>query len=295
MCSVVMACGKGNSKFISLGCINIVVAANAGGAYSPFGDITTLMVWQAGIVEFFTFFNIFIPSVINYVIPAAIMYFFIPKESPEVSSEKIFMKRGGKVIIFLGLFTIFSAVNFHNILHLPPMLGMMFGLGLLGLYSFYLKITHDPSVDDTKFDFFRKISKAEWDTLLFFFGVILSVGGLGFIGYLSLMSEILYEGMGPTIANAIVGVLSAIVDNIPVMFAVITMRPEMSIDQWLLVTLTTGVGGSLLSIGSAAGVALMGQARGYYTFFGHLKWTPVIFLGYIASIYAHVVMSGLPW
>jgi len=253
------------------------------------------MVWQAGIVEFFTFFNIFIPSVINYVIPAAIMYFFIPKESPEVSSEKIFMKRGGKVIIFLGLFTIFSAVNFHNILHLPPMLGMMFGLGLLGLYSFYLKITHDPSAEDTKFDFFRKISKAEWDTLLFFFGVILSVGGLGFIGYLSLMSEILYEGMGPTIANAIVGVLSAIVDNIPVMFAVITMRPEMSTDQWLLVTLTTGVGGSLLSIGSAAGVALMGQARGYYTFFGHLKWTPVIFLGYIASIYAHVVMSGLPW
>jgi Na+/H+ antiporter NhaD/arsenite permease-like protein len=175
------------------------------------------------------------------------------------------------------------------------MLGMMFGLGLLGLYSFYLKITHDPAVEETKFDFFRKISKAEWDTLLFFFGVILSVGGLGFIGYLSLMSEILYDGMGPTIANAIVGVLSAIVDNIPVMFAVITMRPEMSIDQWLLVTLTTGVGGSLLSIGSAAGVALMGQARGYYTFFGHLKWTPVIFLGYVASIYVHVVMSGLSW
>jgi Na+/H+ antiporter NhaD/arsenite permease-like protein len=290
-----MACGKGNGKFISIGCINIVVAANAGGAYSPFGDITTLMVWQAGIVEFFTFFNIFIPSVINYIIPATIMYFFIPKDSPEVSNEKEYMKRGGKVIIFLGLFTIFTAVNFHNLLHLPPMLGMMFGLGLLGIYSFYLKITHDPSVDDIKFDFFRKVSKAEWDTLFFFFGVILSVGGLGFIGYLSLMSEILYDGMGPTIANAIVGVLSAIVDNIPVMFAVITMRPEMSIDQWLLVTLTTGVGGSLLSIGSAAGVALMGQARGYYTFFGHLKWTPVIFLGYVASIYVHVVMSGLPW
>ena len=139
----------------------------------------------------------------------------------------------------------------------------------------------------------RKISKAEWDTLLFFFGVILSVGGLGFIGYLTLVSEFLYDGLGPTIANAIVGILSAIVDNIPVMFAVITMRPEMSIDQWLLVTLTTGVGGSLLSIGSAAGVALMGQARGYYTFFGHLKWTPVIFLGYIASIYVHMILAGL--
>ncbi len=205
------------------------------------------------------------------------------------------MKRGGKMIIFLGLFTIFSAVNFHNILHLPPMLGMMFGLGLLGLYSYYLKITFNSDNEDHKFDFFKKISRAEWDTLLFFFGVILSVGGLGFIGYLSLVSEILYDGLGPTIANSIVGVLSAIVDNIPVMFAVITMRPEMSIDQWLLVTLTTGVGGSLLSIGSAAGVALMGQARGYYTFFGHLKWTPVIFIGYIASIYVHVLMAGLPW
>ena len=295
MCSVLMACGKGNAKFISIGCINIVVAANAGGAYSPFGDITTLMVWQAGIVEFFTFFKIFFPSVINYVIPAAIMFFFIPKEKPEVSTEKVYMKRGGRLIIFLGLFTIFSAVNFHNILHLPPMLGMMFGMGLLGLYSFYLQITHDPSVEDQKFDFFRKVARAEWDTLLFFFGVILSVGGLGFIGYLSLVSEFLYVDLGPTLANSIVGILSAIVDNIPVMFAVITMRPEMSTDQWLLVTLTTGVGGRLLSIGSAAGVALMGQARGYYTFFGHLKWTPVIFLGYVASIYLHVLMADLPW
>jgi Na+/H+ antiporter NhaD/arsenite permease-like protein len=108
MCSVLLACGKGNAKFISIGCINIVIAANAGGAYSPFGDITTLMVWQAGIVEFFTFFNIFIPSVVNYIIPAAIMYFFIPKDSPEISTEKVFMKRGGGVIILLGLLTIFS-------------------------------------------------------------------------------------------------------------------------------------------------------------------------------------------
>ena len=293
MCSVLLACGKGNNKFLAIGCINIVVAANAGGAFSPFGDITTLMVWQAGIVDFFTFFNLFIPSVVNYVIPATIMYFFVPNEIPNVSSDKITIKRGGKVIIFLGLFTIFSAVNFHNILHLPPMLGMMFGFGLLGLYSFYLKITFNPEYEERKFDFLRKVSKAEWDTLLFFFGVILSVGGLGFIGYLTLVSEYLYVGLGATYANFLVGILSAIVDNIPVMFAVITMNPAMPTEQWLLVTLTTGVGGSLLSIGSAAGVALMGQARGYYTFFGHLKWAPVIFLGYIASIYVHLLLTGL--
>ena len=294
MCSVLLACGKGNNKFLAIGCINIVVAANAGGAFSPFGDITTLMVWQAGIVDFFTFFNLFIPSVVNYVIPATIMYFFVPNEKPNVSSDKIIIKRGGKVIIFLGLFTIFSAVNFHNILHLPPMLGMMFGFGLLGLYSFYLKITYNSKHEERKFDFLRKVSKAEWDTLLFFFGVILSVGGLGFIGYLTLVSEYLYVGLGATYANSLVGILSAIVDNIPVMFAVITMNPPMPTEQWLLVTLTTGVGGSLLSIGSAAGVALMGQARGYYTFFGHLKWAPVIFLGYIASIYVHLLLTGLP-
>ena len=293
MCSVLLACGKGNVKFLSLGCINIVVAANAGGAFSPFGDITTLMVWQAGIVEFSIFFKLFIPSVVNYAIPAAIMYFFIPNEMPNVSSEEIKIKRGGKVIIFLGLFTIFSAVSFHNFLHLPPMLGMMFGLGLLGIFSFYLKITYNEKYEEEKFDFLRKISRAEWDTLFFFFGVILSVGGLGFIGYLSLISDLLYVGLGATYANVLVGILSAIVDNIPVMFAVITMNPIMPTEQWLLVTLTTGVGGSLLSIGSAAGVALMGQARGHYTFFGHLKWTPVIFIGYIASIYVHMLLSGL--
>ena len=293
MCSVLLACGKGNAKFLSIGCINIVVAANAGGAFSPFGDITTLMVWQAGIVDFLVFFKLFIPSVVNYLIPASIMYFFIPNEKPNISSDVVHMKRGSKVIIFLGLFTIFSAVNFHNILHLPPMMGMMFGLGLLGVYSFYLKITFNSKFDEDKFDFLRKVSKAEWDTLLFFFGVILSVGGLGFIGYLSLVSEFLYVGLGPTYANILVGILSAIVDNIPVMFAVITMNPAMSTEQWLLVTLTTGVGGSLLSVGSAAGVALMGQARGHYTFFGHMKWTPVIFLGYLASIYIHILMSGL--
>jgi NhaD family Na+/H+ antiporter len=293
MCSVLLACGKGNVKFLSLGCINIVVAANAGGAFSPFGDITTLMVWQAGIVEFSTFFKLFIPSVVNYVIPAAIMYFFIPNEMPNLSSEEIKIKRGGKVIIFLGLFTIFSAVSFHNFLHLPPMLGMMFGLGLLGLFSFYLKVTYNEKYDEEKFDFLRKISRVEWDTLLFFFGVILSVGGLGFIGYLGLISNFLYVGLGATYANVLVGILSAIVDNIPVMFAVITMNPPMPTEQWLLVTLTTGVGGSLLSIGSAAGVALMGQARCHYTFFGHMKWTPVIFIGYIVSIYVYMLLSGL--
>ena len=107
-----------------------------------------------------------------------------------------------------------------------------------------------------------------------------------------MISGFMYGELGATNANILVGVLSAIVDNIPVMFAVLTMNPEMSHMQWLLVTLTAGVGGSLLSIGSAAGVALMGQARGQYTFFSHLKWTPVIALGYGASIWAHLLLHA---
>ena len=304
MCAVVMAIGKDNVKFISLACINIVVAANAGGAFSPFGDITTLMVWQKGIVQFQEFLALFIPSVINWLIPAAIMSFAVPAGQPDANIEQLQLKRGAFVIMGLFLWTIATAVSFHNFLQMPPMVGMMAGLSLLKFYGYYLNKTHkrdngtyDPRKAEERigqivpFDIFSKVARAEWDTLLFFYGIILCVGGLGFMGYLALVSQIMYLDWGATYANVMVGLLSAVVDNIPVMFAVLTMMPEMSHGQWLLVTLTAGTGGSLLSIGSAAGVALMGQARGMYTFFGHLKWAPVIGLGYAASIYAHFLIN----
>jgi len=299
MCAVVLAVGGTNTKFIGLACINIVVAANAGGAFSPFGDITTLMVWQKGIVDFWAFFALFIPSAVNFVVPAAIMHFAVPNEHPTSSGEAIKMKRGAWFIIMLFLLTIVTAVSFHNFLHLPPVIGMLTGLAYLQFFGYYLKKTaHKERVQsDTvsagdigspvAFDIFQPIARAEWDTLFFFYGVVACVGGLGFLGYLGLASELMYTQWGATNANIAVGGLSAVVDNIPVMFAVLTMNPDMSTGQWLLVTLTAGVGGSMLSIGSAAGVALMGQARGQYTFFGHLKWMPVIALGYAASIATH--------
>lgn len=308
MCAVVMALGKDQPGFVGLACINIVVAANAGGAFSPFGDITTLMVWQKQILAFQDFFVLFLPSVVNWLVPAFIMSFAIARTKPAQCDVAVEIKRGGKVVMFLFGLTIVTAVCFHNFLHLPPMAGMMTGLAYLNFYGYYLKQTHrkyaarnikfdqekaEEVLGDTiAFDVFKKIARAEWDTLMFFYGVILCVGGLGFIGYLGSVSHIMYEGWGPTPANIMVGVLSAIVDNIPVMFAVLTMLPEMSQGQWLLVTLTAGVGGSLLSIGSAAGVALMGQARGHYTFFGHLKWMPVIALGDGLSIYVHFLVNA---
>jgi len=306
MCAVVLAVGQKNKRFISLACVNIVVAANAGGAFSPFGDITTLMVWQRGIVNFWTFFNLFIPSVVNYVIPAVVMSLAVEKGQPDVEDNKVVMKRGAKRIMFLFGCTIATAVSFHNFLHLPPFLGMMTGLAYLKIFGHYLHHTHvsregkqdmaltsimDDEDNVEPFDSFREVARAEWDTLLFFFGVIMCVGGLGFIGYLDLVSAYMYGELGPTFANTMVGILSAIVDNIPVMVAVLQMNPTMDMTQWLLVTLTAGVGGSMLSIGSAAGVALMGQARGIYTFFGHMKWTPVIALGYAASIWVHLLIN----
>tara|TARA_B100001027_G_scaffold215011_1_gene188149 strand:- start:491 stop:1516 length:1026 start_codon:yes stop_codon:yes gene_type:complete len=286
--TVVMVAGRGNKKFIVPGLINIVVAANAGGAFSPFGDITTLMVWQRGFVSFFDFFNIFVPSVVNYVIPATIMYFAIPDEVPKGDGKKVEILPGGKVIAFLGILTITLTVTGHNVLHMPPILGMMFGLGMLGTYGYFLKTR---SSNKNKFDIFVITGRAEWDTLLFFYGILVAVGGLASLGYLKLISDDMYMTLGATYANILVGILSAIIDNIPIVYAVLTAHPAMDMGQWLLITLTAGVGGSLLSIGSAAGVALMGQARGVYTFFAHLKWSWAILLGYAACIVVHIWMN----
>ena len=315
MSTVAMAVGGTNTKFVVLACINIVVAANAGGAFSPFGDITTLMVWQKGIVDFTEFFVLFLPSVVNWLIPGVIMSFAIPNTQPDEVTEKAELQHGAFVVCGLFIVTIAMAVSAHNVLHLPPVIGMMTGLGLLKLYGYYLKrraafipapadedfsdkalgieMANEDQVSGRKqFDIFQNLERAEWDTLMFFYGIILCVGGLGTLGYLALGSQFMYGDLGPTTANVLVGIISAIVDNIPVMFAVLAMLPEMSHGQWLLVTLTAGVGGSMLSIGSAAGVAVMGQARGIYTFFAHLKWTWAIALGYAASIYVHFLVNA---
>ncbi len=323
MATVAMAVGGTNTAFVVVACINIVVAANAGGAFSPFGDITTLMVWQKGIVTeqgvvgFSSFFSLFLPSLVNWLVPAAIMSMAVPKMQPDAIKERIAMLDGAWVVMGLFLLTITMAVCAHNFLHLPPVMGMMTGLGFLKLYGYFLKrkshhkATHNPEgygevpmgletasdmpgkakAAEEPFDIFKKLARAEWDTLMFFYGVILCVGGLGTLGYLSLVSELLYQGLGNTYANILVGFLSAVVDNIPVMFAVLSMMPDMDMGQWLLVTLTAGVGGSMLSVGSAAGVAVMGQARGVYTFFAHMKWSWAILLGYAASIWVHFLIN----
>ena len=293
MGAVVLAIGRDSPKFIAIAFINIVVAANAGGAFSPFGDITTLMVWQKDKVTFFEFFALFVPSLVNWLVPAVIMQFAIPHKTPAAHTETVRAKPGSSGVIVLFALTIATAVSFRNFLHLPPAMGMMLGLGYLQFWSYFLQRKGARlGNDDMVLNSFKQIERVEWDTLLFFFGILFAVGGLGVMGYLAMASQFFYVDLGPTVANVAVGLMSAVVDNIPVMFAVPTMDPAMSHGQWLLVTLTAGVGGSLLSIGSAAGVALMGQAPKQYTFFSHLKWSWAIALGYAASILAHMFINA---
>lgn len=311
MGAVVLSVGSGKPRFLSAALVNVVVAANAGGAFSPFGDITTLMVWQAGQVDFGQFFYLFVPSLVNWLVPAVLMSFALEPGQPSCSEERATLRTGAIHVVVLFLLTIATAVAMHVFFELPPVLGMMGGLGFLKLYGTGLQrgaagedgfaevavslheaegnaSTMDPQA---YFDVFRILEKAEWDTLMFFYGVIMCVGALATLGYLTLLSHACYGAMGATGTNTFAGLLSAVVDNIPVMAAVLAMNPQMSLGQWLLVTLTAGVGGSLLSIGSAAGVALMGQAAGSYTMRSHLRWTWAIALGFVASIGAHLLLN----
>jgi Na+/H+ antiporter NhaD/arsenite permease-like protein len=305
MGAVVLSAARGMPRFIAPACVNIVVAANAGGAFSPFGDITTLMVWQKGLVGFFEFFALFTPALVNWLIPAVCMSFAVPSGLPSADEHRATIKPGGVAVIVLFALTIAATVAMHQYAHLLPFLGMMSGLGALQILGYVIRRRElresrretGPPPPGFKpaskpFDIFISLKRAEWDTLLFFYGVVLCVGALGAFGYLTLVSQASYAALGPTWANILVGLASAVVDNIPIMFAVLSMQPDMSHGQWLLVTLTAGVGGSLLAIGSAAGVALMGQARGIYTFFAHLKWSWAIALGYAASIYTHFLVNA---
>jgi len=281
--TVLITIEKERKDFLVPGAINIVVAANAGGAWSPFGDITTLMAWTAGKGTFTDFLFLFPASILGYIVTAFLLSKVVPDVAPNFDAskeKKPEMAAGSKVVMALGVFTIFCAVMSHQVLHMPAMWGMMFGLSLLKVYSYGLKKKYGTE----HFNIFHSMAKIENNTLMFFFGILAAVGALYFIGWLALASHVYNpDVLGPTWANIGVGFLSAIVDNVPVMSAVLKASPEMGLDQWMLVTLTAGVGGSLISFGSAAGVGVMGKLHGIYTFGAHMRYSWTILLGYITS------------
>jgi len=293
--TVLITIEKDKKEFLVPGAINIVVAANAGGAWSPFGDITTLMAWTSGKGAFGDFLFLFPAAFLGYFITAYLLSLTVPSTQPHfdaATEKKPQMSKGAEVVIGLGVFTIVSAVLGHQLLHLPAMWGMMFGLALLKLYAYRLKKVHN-----TQFDVFGAMAKIENNTLMFFFGILASVGALHFVGWLGLAAHVYHpDVLGPTASNIAVGFLSAVVDNVPVMSAILKASPDMAHAQWMLVTMTAGVGGSLISFGSAAGVGVMGKLSGIYTFGSHMKFAWTILVGYIASIaiwYFQFIVMGI--
>jgi Na+/H+ antiporter NhaD/arsenite permease-like protein len=291
--TVLFTIDKKNISFLVPGAINIVVAANAGGAWSPFGDITTLMAWTAGKGEFVDFLYLFPASFLGWGVTAFLLSMSVPSGEPSfdaATEKKPVLLDGGMGVVYLGVGTIVIAVLGHQFFHFPAMWGMMFGLALLKLYAVKLE-----KGGQETFNIYVNMQKVENDTLLFFFGILSAVGALHFLGFLEYIHD-LYGMIGSTAANVGVGFLSAIVDNVPVMSAILKSSPSMGIDQWMLVTMTAGVGGSLISFGSAAGVGVMGRLRGIYTFGSHMKHAWTILVGYILSIaiwYVQFEIMGL--
>jgi len=303
--TVLITIDKDNKAFIVPAAVNIVVAANAGGAWSPFGDITTLMVWVDGKGAFTDFLFLFPASILGWGVTAFLLSRFVPEGKPPFSADekKVEIAEGGKQIIGLFALTIVLAVLSHQLLHLPAMWGMMFGLAILKLYVYFLNqknkaLIEDENTEDKAINAFAWIAQIENDTLLFFFGILAAVGGLHFLGFLEYFTA-LYSQFGATATNIGVGFLSAVVDNVPVMSAVLKAGPDMGADshaQWMLVTLTAGVGGSLISFGSAAGVGVMGKLHGIYTFASHMKLAWTVLVGYIVSVaiwYVQFIILGI--
>jgi len=300
---IILVIGKDQPKFVGLAGLNAVIAANAGGTLSPLGGISTFFVWQQNILDFATFFTLTIPCLINFAVPAAIISFSVSTDSPMPCTEKPLLKRGSKRIVFIFISTISVTILSNVFFEMPAIVGMMLGLAILQFFSYYLKKYEKPGCSEAEkgFDIFKCIAGVDWDTLLFFYGAMMIIGALSFIGYLDAIAQYLFGEINPSLANIVIGLSSALIDNGTLMFAVLTMRPELPHAQWLLLTLTLGVGGSLLAIGSAPALHVLGLMKGTlaegegYTFTLHLRWMPVILLGFAASIAALMVITGIHW
>ncbi len=298
--ALLLTIARESPRVVTLGCVHIVVAANAGGVFSGFGDVATLLVWRAnltthqGALDLLALSRLFLPALVSYLLSAWLIGRALPDGHLRTRPKRASCKQGTGFILLLFLITLLMAVAARKFLHLPAVLGMMSGLSLLMFYGYTLRMreTHLPDVNQP-FDIVKSIAGAEWNSLLFLYGVIACSGALAFIGYLPRFGAQLYQSPGgATLANIGVAGLSAILDNIPVQNVLLTMHPHMSLGQWLLAIFSAGTGGSLLSIGSTAGVGLMGLVGNRYTFFGHLRWLPAILTGYFAGVLTHFLVNG---
>ena len=283
----------------------VIIAANSGGAFSPIGDVTTIMLWNKGVITAAgVITEIFIPSLVSMVIPAYVLSLslkgeLVPQQENVVLAESNDLSEGQrKVIFFLGVGGLIFVPIFKTITHLPPFVGILLVLGVLWTVTeiFYIRI-HQESEDtadntNTQKRVSKMLSRIDMDTILFFLGILMAVACLETVGVLTMLGQGLDEAFHGNyyLINGIIGMLSSIVDNVPLVAGCMGMYPvqpegAMAIDGifWQLLAYCAGVGGSMLIIGSAAGVVVMGLEK--ITFGWYMKKiTWIAFVGYLAGI-----------
>ena len=282
----------------------VIIAANSGGAFSPIGDVTTIMLWNKGVITAAgVITEVLIPSIVSMVIPAYVLSLslkgelVVPEANKAANAEEDYLTASQrKLIFFLGVGGLIFVPIFKTITHLPPFVGILLVLGILWTVteSMYRHLEHD-DCDGMQKRVSRMLTRIDMSTILFFLGILMAVGSLQTIGALAQLGEglnVWFDG-NHYLVTGIIGVLSSIVDNVPLVAGCMGMYPvqavgDMAVDGifWQLLAYCAGVGGSMLIIGSAAGVVVMGLEKitfGWYM--KHISW--VAFLGYIAGIVSY--------
>lgn len=265
----------------------IVIAANAGGAFSPIGDITTIMLWLAGK---FTAGEIitkgFIPSLVLFFVSTALLVRSIKGDTRDIKEERVVLSRGECVVIGFSLASFMFPLAFSQ-LGLAPFFGLLAGLGVVGLLIAVLRVIEKHETHLTM-EIEKMLARVDLASLLFFTGILLAVGALEHVGILKQVSVYLL-GDEPTlmrfvIGNTALGILSALVDNIPLTAAAMSIIATNDPNIWVLLAIAVGTGGSMISIGSAAGVVATGMVK-ELTFFTYLRIATIpAAIGYFIAI-----------
>lgn len=286
----------------------VIIAANAGGAFSPIGDVTTIMLWNKGVITALGVMEeIFLPSVVAMVVPAFIMQYSLKGdlEMAEVNMKSDyqvldFTERQRKVIFVVGVGGLMFVPVFKSLTHLPPFVGILLVLGVLWTVTevFYRGLDHKKDGMGKRVS--RLLSNIDMSTILFFLGILMAVACLEEIGVLGGLGKWLNDVSNGNhyVVTGVIGVISSIVDNVPLVAGCMGMYPmeavgDMAIDGifWQLLAYCAGVGGSILIVGSAAGVVVMGLEKitfGWYM--KHVSW--LAFVGYLAGILSYWVIRS---
>ena len=265
----------------------VIISANAGGCFSPIGDVTTTMLWVANKLTPLTIItHLFFPSLVCMALPLALSMFKIKGHITKmelVKSENTISAFDKNLIFGLGLSCLLFVPIFKTITHLPPYMGILFGLGVMWIVTELIHKRKD-SFEKGKYSVVNAITKTDVPSVLFFLGILLAVACLQEIHVLQITATLLNNSIGDLkIISVIIGLLSAIVDNVPLLAATMGMYDFPTDDHfWEMIAYCTGTGGSCLIIGSAAGVAVMGiENISFSWYFKNISW--LAFVGYIAG------------